>query len=211
MQDKPKTWSGNLDAFVAKCSELLRAHELSQSEILSVRLVRDYMSRGILGEPSKSGRELVFEYPHVVRLVAARILLADGWSLAKIREHFDLSTADEIEALLPGGRNRALEALSVLRAEVQPSAPVQASATVFMRAAQTSSMQLEMRDALKRLGLPQDGPATEEITLIAIAPWFQALVGTDHLRRMTLDEAEEIGRAVSASIATLIMKKGSKK
>jgi len=54
-------------------------------------------------------------------------------------------------------------------------------------AATMSPIQFEMRDALRRLGLPEDGPATEAVTLMAITPWCSAttmMSGADnHLGR----------------------------
>ena len=74
-----------------------------------------------------------------------------------------------------------------------------------------SPMQFEMRGALRRLGLPEDGPATEAVTLMAITPWFQALVSTAHIPRITPEEAEEIGRAVTATLLLLARKKEFRK
>jgi hypothetical protein len=77
------------------------------------------------------------------------------------------------------------------------------------RAARLSSVQVELREALRRLGLPEDGPAVEQLTLIAVAPWCQVLVESGRLQRLTIEEAEEIGRAVTASLLT-VAKKGIK-
>ena len=78
------------------------------------------------------------------------------------------------------------------------------------RAARLSGIQSEMRDALRRLGLPEDGPAVEQLTLLAIAPWCQVLVESRRLPRLTIEEAEEIGRAVTASLLTAT-RKGTKR
>ena len=72
-----------------------------------------------------------------------------------------------------------------------------------------SGIQAEMRDALRRLGLPEDGPAVEQVTLLAVAPWCQVLVESRRLSRITIEEAEEIGRAITASLLT-ITRKGTK-
>ena len=74
-----------------------------------------------------------------------------------------------------------------------------------------SSLQREMSDALRRLGLPADGPPVEAVALIAIAPWFQALVTTERLSRITPEEAEEIGRAITASLLRLARRKEFRK
>ena len=63
-----------------------------------------------------------------------------------------------------------------------------------------------MREALRRLGLPEDGPAVEQLTLLAVAPWCQVLVESRRLSRLTIEEAEEIGRAITASLLTVTRK-----
>ena len=54
-------------------------------------------------------------------------------------------------------------------------------------------------------------PATEAVTLMAITPWFQALVTTGRIPRITAEEAEEIGRAVTASLLKLARRKEFRK
>jgi hypothetical protein len=78
------------------------------------------------------------------------------------------------------------------------------------RAARLSGIQAELRDSLRRLGLPEDGPAVEQLTLLAVAPWCQILVESRRLSRLTIEEAEEIGRAVTASLLTTVTRKGIK-
>ena len=48
-----------------------------------------------------------------------------------------------------------------------------------------------------------------KLTLIAVAPWCQVLVESRRLARLTIEEAEEIGRAVTASLLT-VSRKGHK-
>ena len=82
---------------------------------------------------------------------------------------------------------------------------------VSRQAAKRTTIQHEMRSALRKIGLPEDGPATEDITLLAITPWFQALMQKDRLRTLTLEEADEIGKAVSATLMKLILKRGERR
>jgi hypothetical protein len=201
------------------------------------------LQRGILGETRKQGKEVVFGYDNLVRFIAARVLLNDGWPLTKIREHFDVSSFAEIEALFPGGQppqaapdhgamerrfyaddedqiaqspmpsHSAMSAIRKIRERTgrgkatEPNLRPARLLSVGDRAAQMTGMKSELQDALRRLGLPPGGPATEEMTLIAIATWCQLLVQTDRLARLTMEEAEEIGRAVTASLLHLKRKK----
>ena len=87
----------------------------------------------------------------------------------------------------------------------------QGTYAVSRQAAKRTSIQHEMRSALRKIGLPEDGPATEDITLLAITPWFQALMQKDRLRTLTLEEADEIGKAVSATLMKLVLKRGERR
>ena len=68
-----------------------------------------------------------------------------------------------------------------------------------------------MKQALRKLGLPEEGPATEELTLLAIAPWFQILMDKHRLKSLTHEDAEDLGKAVTASLTQLVLKRGERK
>jgi hypothetical protein len=186
-------------------------------------VIRDYAQRGIVSRPERHGKEAIYGYRHLLEFVAARVLVADGWPLAKIAEHFAHIANDDLRNLISGypGKNRALAVARRLRGEAQLPSPgmlgkpsrnkplLDPSDEFRERAARLSRIQAEMREALRRLGLPEDGPAVEHLTLLAVAPWCQVLVESRRLSRLTIEEAEEIGRAVTASLLA-VTKKGVK-
>ena len=204
-------WTGSIDDLSAKVWEIMRAAFPEEVEPPTIRLVRDYIQRGLLGPVDKSGKELVFGYENLLRFVATRVLLRDGWNLGKIAEHLDRSPLHEIEDLLPRPENKALAALRRMRREGVAASEPPPTFTHLRRAAAMSPVQFEMRDALRRLGLPEEGPATEAVTLMAITPWFQALIESGRISRITQEEAEEIGRAVTASLLMLARRKEFRK
>lgn len=64
---------------------------------ITPRIVRHYLGEDLLGEPSgQSGTSTVFNYGNLLRLLAVKKLLADNWSVMKIRE---LMRALDITAL----------------------------------------------------------------------------------------------------------------
>jgi DNA-binding transcriptional MerR regulator len=215
-------WTGNLDDLGATATEILGRVSAVAPSPLSTRLLRDYIARGVLGLADRQGRELVFTYDNLLRLVVARVLLADGWMLAKIQEHFALSSTEDIEALFPNQRSDALATLARLKRDTGTghtdwlAAPTNTFAMHdqdapirrMKRIARSSSVQIEMREALDRLGISDHGPTTEDLKLIAIAPWFQALIRSDRLRTLTYEEAQDIGAGVTAALTALILKKG---
>ena len=218
MLEQLKDWRGNLEKLIEQAEKVSSELELKDNTEISVRMVRDYIQRGILGDVDRSGRELEFSYQHLLKLVLSRVLLSDGWSLKKIGEHFELTNTQNLEDLMPKQGNPALSAIKRLRSSVDGTATrmsrepaPNAAYSVSRQAAKRTSIQHEMKSALRKLGLPEDGPATEEITLLAITPWFQALLQKDRLRTLTLEEAEEVGQAVSASLTQLILKRGERR
>ena len=218
MLEQLKDWRGNLEKLIEQAEKVSSELELKDNTEISVRMVRDYIQRGILRNVDRSGRELEFSYQHLLKLVLSRVLLSDGWSLKKIGEHFELTNTQNLEDLMPKQGNPALSAIKRLRSSVDGTATrmsrepaPNAAYSVSRQAAKRTSIQHEMKSALRKLGLPEDGPATEEITLLAITPWFQALLQKDRLRTLTLEEAEEVGQAVSASLTQLILKRGERR
>ena len=218
MLERFKDWQGNLEKLIEQAEKISSELELKDNTEISVRMVRDYIQRGILGDVDRSGRELEFSYPHLLKLVLSRVLLGDGWSLKKIGEHFELTNTQDLEDLMPRQGNPALSAIKRLRSSVgnaksrsSREPKPDAAFSVSRQAAKRTTIQHEMKSALRKLGLPEDGPATEEITLLAITPWFQALLQKNRLRTLTIEEAEEIGQAVSASLTQLILKRGERR
>ena len=218
MLEQLKEWRGNLEKLIEQAEKVSSELELKDNTEISVRMVRDYIQRGILGDVDRSGRELEFSYQHLLKLVLSRVLLSDGWSLKKIGEHFELTNTQNLEDLMPKQGNPALSAIKRLRSSVDGATTQMsrdptpdAAYAVSRQAAKRTSIQHEMKSALRKLGLPEDGPATEEITLLAITPWFQALLQKDRLRTLTLEEAEEVGQAVSASLTQLILRRGERR
>jgi hypothetical protein len=222
---KFKNWNGDASELAQVASKILTARGLGETLAEpNVRLLRDYAQRGIVSRPARHGKEAIYAYRQLLEFIAARVLVADGWPLAKIAEHFGHIDDLELFNLIAGdgGKNRARSVIERIRSETQvalardathPSADKseqQSPSTQFReRAARLSGIQAEMRNALRRLGLPEDGPAVEQVTLLAVAPWCQVLVESGRFSRITIEEAEEIGRAVTASLLT-VTDKGAK-
>lgn len=224
MLEKYYDWQGNLESLVTTAELVFSDFDLTSDGEINVRMVRDYIQRGILGAVDKAGRELEFNYEHLLKLVLARVLLSDGWSLRKIAEHFNFSELRELEELFPSNDNPALSAVKRLRSSVKFSEPPEMSMSapippkpslprfgISKRVARQTSIQQEMRQALRKLGLPEDGPATEELTLLAIAPWFQILMEKRRMKSLTPEDAKDLGSAVTASLTQLILKRGEQK
>jgi len=68
-----------------------------------------------------------------------------------------------------------------------------------------------MKDALNKLGIPVDGPQTEDLKLIALAPWCQVLITEERFERLNVQEAKDLGEAFTASLTAKILMRGGRK
>jgi hypothetical protein len=66
---------------------------------ISPRIVRHYLSESLLGEPTgQTGISTVFNYGNLLRLLAVKKLLADHWSVIKVKEfmrRMDITALEE--------------------------------------------------------------------------------------------------------------------
>jgi hypothetical protein len=70
---------------------------------LTPRIVRHYLSEDLLGEPTgQAGTSLVFNYGNLLRLLAVKKLLADHWSVVKIKEFMMALDITALEQLVGG-------------------------------------------------------------------------------------------------------------
>jgi hypothetical protein len=68
---------------------------------ITPRIVRHYLSEDLLGEPSgQAGTSTVFNYGNLLRLLAVKKLLADNWSVVKIREFMAALDITALEQLV---------------------------------------------------------------------------------------------------------------
>ena len=77
----------------------------------------------------------------------------------------------------------------------------------FKKSSETDTIQQEMRQALRKLGLSEDGP-NRRVNSLAIAPWFQILMEKRRMKSLTPEDAKDLGSAVTASLTQLILKRG---
>ena len=197
-------WKGTIDELVDKANVMLAGINSQDAGVLNVRLIRDYIHRGLLGGVVKQGKEGLFTYENLVRLLATRVLLNDGWPLAKIKDHLRLSRLEAVESLVPRKESAALRSIRQIKKGSATLAAAPVSDPVLKSAARLSSVQRELSDALQKLGVAPRQFATEALTLVAVAPWCQVLLQSDRIARITAEEADDLGRAVTAAILSLI-------
>ena len=93
-----RDWAGSADGLVKLLRRLIRERAVpAAGSKPNVRLLRHYVSVGAVSRPERIGREVHFGYRHLVEYLVVRVLLEDGWPLAKIAE---LTSRASLDALL---------------------------------------------------------------------------------------------------------------
>ncbi len=103
---------------------------------ITPRIVRHYLSENLLGDPSgQAGTSTVFNYGNLLRLLAVKKLLADNWSVVKIREFMSALDITALEQLV----NSALLPSSARNQQKRPDAAQARARAQNLRTAQRRS------------------------------------------------------------------------
>lgn len=216
-------FEGGLDDLAVAAESVLEAVGAGAAEgagSINPRLIRDYAYKDILSRPEKSGKEAVYKYQHLVQLVAARILLGDGWPLSKVSEYVRNTKLEDL-VTLADSHDRAKSAMAAIRdirqrtgkqSARKPSALDAASLRQWREVTDRQARLAELRSDLPLLMSRIDGaytrPETGGYQSVSLAEDLHFLIGDERLKALTLEEAEAIGRAVTSSLIQLRAKGG---
>lgn len=77
---------------------------------ITPRIVRHYLSEALLGAPTgHAGPAIVFNYGNLLRLLAVKKLLADHWSVYKVKEFMTTLDTPALELLVKGALTSSSE------------------------------------------------------------------------------------------------------
>jgi hypothetical protein len=80
---------------------------------ISPRTIRHYLSESLLGEPTAhTGTSTVFNYGNLLRLLAVKKLLADHWSVVKVKEFMRALDITALEELVNGALSSPVRPLA---------------------------------------------------------------------------------------------------
>lgn len=72
-----------------------------QRKTITERTVRHYLSEDLLGQPAgQTGTSLVFNYGNLLRLLAVKKLLAEHWSVLKVKEFMTALDTNALEQMV---------------------------------------------------------------------------------------------------------------
>lgn len=113
-------FQGSADALIDKAQDLAKTLKLDQEATEgNERLLRHYVSMGVVDKPSREGRDALYGFRHLVQFVAARRLLAEGLPLAKIANYTGAVPTDALAAYIenPDRVSEAELLVAVFRSE----------------------------------------------------------------------------------------------
>jgi DNA-binding transcriptional MerR regulator len=113
-------FQGGADALIDKAKDLAKTLKLDQEATEgNERLLRHYVSMGVVDKPSREGRDALYGFRHLVQFVAARRLLAEGLPLAKIANYTGAVPTDALAAYIenPDRVSEAELLVAVFRSE----------------------------------------------------------------------------------------------
>lgn len=115
-----KDFQGSADDLIVNAQEVAKILNLDQEATEgNERLVRHYVSVGVVDKPTREGRDALYGFRHLVQFVAARRLLAEGLPLAKIAKFTGAVPTETLTEYLenPNKTNEAELLVAVFRSE----------------------------------------------------------------------------------------------
>jgi hypothetical protein len=179
------------------------------------RLVRHYVQVGVLGRPERAGKEAHFRFRQLVELLATRVLLNDGWPLAKIADYVRLEDDAGLLGLLPkgGALTPAQEVVRRIQRSGAGKAVASRSAAASAAPPPDVSPMRQSVDHLKRRqeAFPDGAPPEVETWLhIKLTPWCHVYIEREAARATSPDMIERLSRALIQSLIEFI-RRGDRK
>jgi len=208
-QDRYGQWEGTAAELADVAEQLERVMfptTTQEGNAPNLRLVRNYVTLGVLSRAERRGKEAIFGFRQLVEFLAARVLVREGWPLPKIAELVCAAPDDRLLELLPALKvTKAQQLVAAFRggrsdAPRLPSSSTPISGPVFDSA--------KLRGDLMSLGNAVGAPAISHSITVELAPWCRLVVDSAALRRLDDDAMDRLAYAVRKSLARAKLIKG---
>jgi len=222
-------WKGNVQNFVIEVQKVMDYVGVTDPELTpNERLIRHYVSLGILNRPERAGKEALYGFVQLIQYVTARVLSNDGWPLAKVAEQVSTASLDELFTLIrPANENQtAIDLIASFKTKTFES-PSKESVPKLMSSMDSMSMdkeqyvkrsteltrrRLEDQNTLIALGNQSGSSKTIDILEIELTAWCRVLVNRFELTKMAPETPELLGRAVERCLKReLVRQRGRQK
>lgn len=201
-------WEGTVSD-LADLAEMLERtmfpNPVDGSSAPNVRLIRHYVTEGVLSRAERRGKEAFFGFRQLLELLGARVLIREGWPLAKVAEVVRSASEDKLTNLLPPLALTSAERL-VASFRGRDSASRSPSVPPSIEAAAVSTAGL--RTDLVALGNTGGALGISRHVQIEIAPWCRVLVEANALRLLDDDAMDRLARAFRKALGKAKFMKG---
>ena len=223
-------WKGNVQSFVTEVQKVMDYAGVTDPELTpNERLIRHYVSLGILNRPERAGKEALYGFVQLIQYITARVLSNDGWPLAKVAEQVSTASLDELFTLIrPANENQtAMDLIASFKATTPMSRSKESATTKMMSSMDSMSMdkeqylkrsteltrrRLEDQNTLIALGNQSGSSKTIDMLEIELTDWCRVLVNRLELTKMAPETPELLGRAVERCLKReLVRQRGRQK
>jgi len=214
--DKYRNWEGTAAELADVAAAIGAAIRIPEGDTRpNERLVRHYVHVGILGRPERRGKEAYFSFRQVVELLAARVLLNDGWPLAKIAEFVGVTNLDDLLGLLPQSAllTPAQELVSKFKRRVfREQSPAARTPAPQAKPSTANPMSRSVDLLRQRQEAFTDGTPPEVGTWLRIelTPWCHVYVEREAAQRTPPDQIERLSRVLAQTLIEFI-RRGDRK
>ena len=216
MIKKNDPWQGSLDDLVTEVIRQLAPLDPGGGKLKDVnaRLIRYYVSIKAMSRPLRMGREVRFQWRHVLECMVIRVLLNEGWPLTKIVDLVPQQDEAGLAALLPTQMpplDDPRQQVQALVANFRQSSTEQQTAKT--RAAMTTVTQdrLQLRRDLHALGTPQGRVRTDDLVRLRLAPGCEVLLSAKWWRALDEERIEQVADAFKQALREESFKRGGPK
>lgn len=192
LPDRFRSWHGTADELAEVGTTQFAKTDLPDAR-LNARLIRHYVSMGVLDPPTRRGREAHFGFRQLVQLAVVRKLLAQRLSLNNVRDLFrtiDWDQIDQIRDLLPrSAREGATDTPGV---------------TAGMKNDKdTSALERWLESNRQRWagdekGEPRIAGAAQPLLRWTLAPGLELVAALGRIESLTDDDADALGLALAS-------------
>jgi len=105
--DEHRAWLGNAEELAELANKIQRETGIDSG--INERLVRYYVTMGVLDRPRRIGKEAQFSFRHLSQLIILRRMLDQGLSLGNVRQLFTTIPWDQIDPSSQGGNTAATD------------------------------------------------------------------------------------------------------
>ncbi len=213
MLSETTSWEGSLDELVAEVDrQLAPLDPEGRLGGVNARLIRYYLSIGALSKPGRAGREIRFQRRQVLECLVVRVLLGDGWPLAKIAELIRHTDDAGLIALLPAPRlepgDLRQQAQALVARFQQQATRTGGAASALTSAAGATQARVQLRSDLQALGNAAGQIERAEVLKLRLASGCEALIDPRWLGQLDEDRLDRAANAFRQALREEFFKRG---